>query len=205
MKPWIWVILFLFVSPALYAQSFYAGAFGGLSGSQVDGDGFAGYNKLGLHSGLFVGQQFDEHWSLHFEMAYHQKGSRRVLDPDNIPLVPWTRLRMHYIDIPLVVGYAFKPKIRLEVGLSANLLVNYQFDDVAGNVFFADFSRLEFAGLLGGTYAFTDQFLVYGRFNYSLIGNDPNARYFPFTQAGLQLGAYNNVLTLGLRYKFIRN
>ncbi len=41
------------------AQEFNAGIFGGVTASQVDGDSYGGYNKLGFTAGVFVNREID--------------------------------------------------------------------------------------------------------------------------------------------------
>ena len=73
--PYIWIILLL-VSLDTKAQTFKPGVLVGLVTSQVGGDGYSGFNKLGLTFGGYVRYQLSDNWSTQFEIAYVQKGSR---------------------------------------------------------------------------------------------------------------------------------
>lgn len=203
MKQLRWLIPFLLLGLSAQGQNFNAGFVGGLSGTQVDGDGLSGFNKLGIYAGAFVNREINDRWSWQFEMAYSQKGSRRVVKPETLDAGPWIRLQMHYIDVPLLVIWDFRDDIAFEGGVSGNLLLSYSYNDLRNNVLNTDFSRFESALLLGARYQLRDQWYVFARANYSLFSIDPNANFLPFF-ALLQRGTYNNVITLGLRYQLTR-
>lgn len=203
MKQLRWLIPFLLLSLSAHAQSFNAGLVGGLSGTQLDGDGLSGFNKLGLYAGAYVNREINDRWSWQFEMAYSQKGSRRVVKPETLDDGPWIRLQMHYIDVPLLVIWDFRDDIAIEGGVSGNLLLSYAYNDLRNNQLNTNFSRFESAILLGARYQVQAQLYVFARANYSLFSIDPNANFLPFF-ALLQRGTYNNVITLGLRYQLTR-
>ncbi len=203
MKQLSWLIPFLLLSLSARAQNFNAGFVGGLSGTQVDGDGLSGFNKLGLYAGAFVNREINDRWAWQFELAYSQKGSRRVLKPETLDEGPWLRLQMHYIDVPLLVIWDFRDNIALEGGLSGNFLLSYSYNDLRNNLLNTNFSRFESAILLGARYQLDEHLFVFTRASYSMFSIDPNANFLPFF-ALLQRGTYNNVITLGLRYQLTR-
>ena len=203
MKQLRWLIPFLLLSLSAQAQNFNAGLVGGLSGTQLDGDGLSGFNKLGLYAGAYVNREINDRLSWQFEMAYSQKGSRRVVKPETLDDGPWIRLQMHYIDVPLLVIWDFRDDIAIEGGVSGNLLLSYAYNDLRNNQLNTNFSRFESAILLGARYQVQPQLFVFARASYSLFSIDPNANFLPFF-ALLQRGAYNNVITLGLRYQLTR-
>ena len=57
------------------AQVFKTGAIAGLCGAQVEGDGYAGYRKLGFIAGGFVNTDISEKMSAQFEIYFINKGS----------------------------------------------------------------------------------------------------------------------------------
>jgi len=185
------------------AQNFNAGLVGGLSGTQLDGDGLGGYNKLGIYAGAYVNRAINDRWSWQFEIAYSQKGSRRVVKPETLDDGPWIRLQMHYIDVPLLVIWDFRDKIALEGGVSGNMLLSFAYNDLRNNLLNTDFKRFESAILLGARYELRENLFVFARASYSIFSIDPQANFLPFF-ALLQRGAYNNVITLGMRYQFSR-
>ena len=81
---------------------FDGGPVAGVNASQVQGDDFTGFNKLGLSGGAFIDiRNPKKYWGIRLEMHYAEKGSRRGGDPE----VGTTtiELRMNYIDIPILL------------------------------------------------------------------------------------------------------
>jgi hypothetical protein len=70
-------------------------------GNQVDGDGYGGYNHVGMQFGLGTLVKFDKgSKSIGFEINYAQKGARkwpRIDEGDNTSFV----LRLNYVEVPL--------------------------------------------------------------------------------------------------------
>ena len=62
-------------SLSLSGQTFKAGLLAGLSGSQIEGDGYGGYNKLGFIAGGFSNVDLNEKWSTQIEIYFINKGS----------------------------------------------------------------------------------------------------------------------------------
>ena len=84
------------------ALRFDGGPVAGINASQVQGDDYTGFNKLGLSGGAFIDiRNPDNYWGIRLEMHYAEKGSRRGGDPE----VGTTtiELRMNYIDIPVLL------------------------------------------------------------------------------------------------------
>ena len=52
-KGLIIVVFFMLGSAVAYGQEFSYGIYGGITASQVDGDSYSGFNKLGGTGGLF--------------------------------------------------------------------------------------------------------------------------------------------------------
>jgi hypothetical protein len=132
--------------------------------------------------------------------VYSGKGSQRVLRPDNLDEGPWLRLSMHYIDIPVTVHYRYREHWHFHAGLGINALMGFRYRDLRLLTLNTDFTRFESAYHLGTSYELKPGLQLFGRFSYSLFSVDPNGPFVPFF-AVLQRGAFNNVLTLGARYR----
>lgn len=79
---------------------FDGGPVAGINASQVQGDDFTGFNKLGLSGGAFIDiRNPEKYWGIRLEMHYAEKGSRRE-DPEVEETI---ELRMNYIDIPILL------------------------------------------------------------------------------------------------------
>jgi hypothetical protein len=182
------------------AQEFRAGIVGGLNGSQLDGDGLAGYNKASLYTGVYVGRALTDkvYWQL--ELAYSGKGSQRVVNPETLDEGPWLRLSMHYIDIPFTIHYQYTPQWHFHTGLGMNFLVNYRYKDPRLFDLNTNFRRWESALVLGTSYQITNHVSAVARFSYSILNIDGVGAPIPFF-ALLQAGAFNNVLMLGIKYQ----
>ena len=87
MKKASWFILLFLVFQACKnistAQPFFGGVSAGLNVSQVDGDGFSGYNKAGLYAGFFVNTMIREKMGAQFEIRYSEKGSSKKSSAEN--------------------------------------------------------------------------------------------------------------------------
>lgn len=90
--------------------------------SQVDGDMYGGYRKLGLTAGPSVLVQFHRNWVLQTGVWYTQKGSRdgRLTGSDLGTTIEKYKLNLHYIDVPVIVNYVFKETYLFGAGLAYN-------------------------------------------------------------------------------------
>lgn len=78
MYKYIFIFLGIIFSPLLLqSQNFKGGLIGGLTASQVDGDSYAGFDKLGIHGGVFVNTGFSELWGFQLEIKYAGRGARK--------------------------------------------------------------------------------------------------------------------------------
>jgi hypothetical protein len=126
------VLLFLWFCtaiPTLSGQSLKAGFFGGITASQVDGDFYTGYNKLGFTAGAFVNNylEYDIYWQA--ELKYVTRGVYKG-PADNDPSL--YRSSYHYLEVPLSVHYLFEDRIQIEAGVSPELLLRTVFADQDG-------------------------------------------------------------------------
>lgn len=73
--------------------------------SQVDGDTWKGYHKVGYLAGAFVRLELSPRSSFQLEMEYIQKGSRHNVDSANYYDQSYL-LRLHYLELPLLYQYS---------------------------------------------------------------------------------------------------
>jgi hypothetical protein len=201
MKRYI-LISFLFlllIATKIAAQPFNGGISAGLNVSQVEGDGFAGYNKAGLFAAVFVNTMLKDKLGAQLEIRYSQKGSSRKSTPEN-PVI--YRIELQYIELPLSVFTHFFYPFVGESGLSMGYLISgkevYEFGEAPPESTIA-FHKWELAGHVGFRYYFTDHISLKARISYSL------ARIRPHAGGGtwyLNRGQYNNVIGMGLNYHF---
>lgn len=197
-KKAILVILITAVLPhsGLFAQHFTAGVFGGLTVSQVDGDFYRGYNKLGFTGGVFVNREIDKDFYWQLELKYVTRGAL-----ENDPNVSYEKTVYQYIEIPLSVFYLLDEKYQFELGISPEVLLSYAHYDANGKTNpsnYPDNRRFGMSVFAGILYWFVPNTGVGFRFTYSALPfREPqewnNARY---------PGLFHNVMAFTLAHKF---
>lgn len=127
------IVLFCFilVSYFLNAQGFNGGIIAGFTASQVDGDQWTGYNKVGLQAGVYSRYHFNEDWVFLIEIKYIQKGSLKTFKED--PLANF-RISLSYVELPLLLNYNLNEKITFGGGFSYGHLLSAQVDDAGGTI-----------------------------------------------------------------------
>ena len=174
---------------SVYAQRFQGGIMAGFNVSQIDGDGLSGYNKAGLVGGAYVMTDFTERWGAQMEIRYSAKGS--ATPKDDIRNI---RIRLQYIEIPLVAKFEIVDNFDLEAGLSFGYLFNASRDDGYGYVKYDEIDgNTDLAICVGLGYSFFERLTVNIRYSYSIF-----PLYANYTGATYESGAYfNNVITFG--------
>jgi hypothetical protein len=203
MKNLLW-ILFFGLSAMTAAQDddrFRLILSAGGVGSQVDGDSYGGYSKLGPFAGLYLDKPTGERTAWAFGITYVQKGARKNAsngDPT------YYISRLNYVEMPFMLSFKYKNKYRFEGGLSFAYLFNkYEASSQVGTIN-AAFKKFDFCYNLGFGYHMKERVYLNLRYNYSFI---PIRDY----QHGVYLGAnfwqrffnkglYNNVLQLSINY-----
>ncbi len=193
------LVLFLCSLTQPAAQSFKGGIKAGLNVSQVEGDGFTGYNKAGLFAAAFVNTLLKNNLGAQLEIRYSQKGSSRKSTLEN-PVI--YRIELQYIEFPLSLFSTLFSFLDGEAGILFGYLISgrevYDFG-VAPPEATLPFNKWEFSGHIGLIYSFTNHLGLTTRLSYSL------ARIRPHAGGGtwyLNRGQYNNVLSMGVRYLF---
>ncbi len=192
-------IIFCFIIVSICeAQNFDASLILGANFSQIDGDQFAGYNKLGLNTGIEISREVNEEWDAAFELMYSMKGSKKVIDPDVFE--PTLKISYHYVEVPLLAKYKGFKKIELLGGVSLGVNVFNERDDNGIITEEDELNRTEVALVLGGGYYISDNVALELRHGYSLL----SVRDFPIvvnspTWFG-RAGWYNRLFTVGVRY-----
>jgi len=178
---------FLAFPGLLLAQSFNAELSFGMTGSQIDGDDIAGYNKIGLFAGGGVGIPLQkDKLFLRSVIFYAQKGSHSTAkDPF------YLRWRVSYLEIPLTLQYMFTKKIYGLGGLGADILLSSKIDTYGFS--FSDNSETMKKAvplIIGGVGYFLSPKLAFNiRFMYSLLS------------AGKLEASYTNTIAVYLSYK----
>jgi len=199
MKQKLLIISFIFLLPPFtFAQKrgFNAGMLVGIVPSQVDGDSYSGYHKVGLQAGLFSEFVMNKRFSLLTEIKYINKGAKQV-SKDNMF---YYKSSLHYAEVPFSLQYRYKKGFSFNAGLAFGYLISYSENFGWGNVVVEPvFKRYEFSGFVGIGYQISEKLLIVNRFEYSILP----VRDYPLPSTTIRdRGWNNNLILIGLYYKF---
>ncbi len=195
----IFIILALCASET-GAQEFNAGIAGGLNISQVEGDGFSGYNKPGGFFGLFVSTPVSDILSARMEINYSSKGSVRPPSDENPEIY---KIDLRYVEIPVLLRYSGLSGIIGELGLSGGYLFFSREEDHLGPKPPEEtrpFSKGELAAHAGVGWQFTERISGHARISYSVIRVRKHAGGGTYR---FNWGQFNNVLSFTVQYTFL--
>jgi len=213
------LVLFLFGAIQGHAQTFKPGIIGGLVTSQVGGDGYSGFNKLGLTFGGFVRYDLNESWSTQFEIAFVQKGSRNgfsITENDPNQTSEYFVFRLNYIEIPLLFKFDHRNFI-YEGGLYYARLVGAYMElrddngsgfvreglDEVNTVYAKPFKNYDFGLIVGVGYKITDNLLGSIRLSNSLMAiKEYDSGQVDTYLTSFRIGWTNTVLLGSIRYTF---
>lgn len=176
----------------------------GITASQVHGDTYNGYNKLGVLAGLYVNAALKEKTSLEFGIIFIQKGARKNQNPAKFDY-RYYYLNLNYVEVPL--NFRWQPnKFFFNLGGSFAYLINYYEASEIGNLTgMYPFNSTEYSINTGIGMRLTPKIDVEVRANNSIVTirpfpgfrpyyNNPLARYF-------NNGSYSNILQIAFTYK----
>ncbi|MEI6456357.1 MAG: porin family protein [bacterium] len=199
------LLLFCLILPSLlFAQRFNAGIMAGGLVSQVDGDTYDGYHKVGFLAGAYVSLRLSPHSSFQMEMQYIQKGSRNGNDSANMGGNSYL-LRIHYLEIPILYQYTFAKRFAAEIGPAMDVtLGSYEESNGQEVQNTVPMRPVTLSGIVGVSGYITKNLKATFRFNYSLLSiRNATAPYPPgYRKILFEWGQYNNVLQLSLSWDF---
>lgn len=206
------IILFIFLSgiSAVTNAQFKGGFYAGINGSQVDGDNFVGYYKLGLNIGATAIYPISKSFEAAMEILYSQKGSQSKM-MEGYPQQLFFKL--DYIEVPLLINYRTSPdinnenkgkdldKVTLTAGVSVarlvyDTLVTYQLPFGPQNLpQVRSLNKVDYDVVLGGAYQLSERIQINIRYNYSMaqMGASANSR-------SRNQGLFNNVISFRIGY-----
>ncbi|NUM31459.1 MAG: outer membrane beta-barrel protein [Bacteroidetes bacterium] len=201
LKTIIFLLLFLFSFKKNIAQNFKSKVCGGINFSQVDGDKYAGYNKIGSKVGFTFYREFEKNKNLGFELNYSSKGSRKKVTEEDPSIF---KLRINYICLPVFIdfknvlkGYE---KIILKIGISPNILINSKTDFGFGwqkN----NLKPMELSSIVGILYQINSKSelaLIHENSILSIGNSYADAQYFLLFHRGL----FNRLVSFVTYYRF---
>ncbi len=181
------------------AQPFNGGFFAGVSASQVDGDTYAGYNKLGLTAGAYITRKINRQTGWKAELRYIQKGAYNKGPEQNPSLY---KLTLHYVEIPLMFQYFLNDHVIFEAGLAPEVYLFHKEENEDGELREEDYPPFHRFGLgadAGVSYKFNRHIIAGARYSYSIL---PIRQHASGQTYLLNRGQYSNVLSFTLYYEF---
>lgn len=180
----------------------------GLVGSQVDGDTYAGYNKMGYFASVGINRKLSKIVEAEFALSFLQKGARKNYQTDSASIANGTLtfylFRLDYVEIPFGLKFNYK-KFKAEAGGAFAYLIHWTEENQNGyyNIYVP--KSYDLSAYLGLAYKLNENVWVNLRAEYSVVPFRPwfnegfYRGYFPFNL--FNKGLYNNLLILSLNYK----
>ena len=196
-------VIILLGSIQVKSQSFNAGIIAGATFCQVDGEEYAGFHQLGLTVGPYANLPFGDYLSGQMELKYSLFGAHSSdKEVREYGYNPYS-LRMHYVEIPLMLRYNLGVIhvnfITLEAGASIDVLLKATENVMNGGpeVTTRRWSRISATANAGLHFDITKHLGIGARFMYSVapcrfVGN-PTPGWFRYHY-------YNKVIQLTLTY-----
>ncbi len=125
------LIIISSISNSALSQIIKGEALMGFNLSHVEGDEVAGFKKFGLNIGAGVLIPFKEKWDVSMEVTYNQKGARQAKqynETDSLGNISTGayKLRLNYVEVPVLVHFTDKEFITIGAGFSWGRLVGVQ-------------------------------------------------------------------------------
>lgn len=184
----------------------------GMDASQVDGDDYAGYHKVGFNTGFYGQIPVSKMFFFSVEILYAQDGGKSPVIPGQVLRY---RSQFSYAQIPVLFHFQEKKAVNFGVGFLYGRLVGQKIyaDEIEQpdpflcngrptdtdllNQEFICTGKNDYRVVADANYLFTKNFMVNVRFSYSIV---------PFGYYGssnfINRGLYHNVLTFRLMYVF---
>ncbi len=186
---WCLLLLCFGLSNDAAAQRFGAGVIVGLTGSQINGDQVAGFDKLGFTAGLRGVVYVSDRIDVSTELLYSQRGSQSELIQGNTVAFPF-KISTNYIEVPVLFNIQdwldteteeFY-KLHFHAGFSYGRLINSSVEDesnVSPLVRLQDlFNKNDYSWIAGATFYLNKHLGFTGRYTRSinlLYRNSPDS------------------------------
>lgn len=193
-------VLVLFTK--IQAQDFRAGLQIGMTGTQVTGDNYQGFNKAGFFGGFFVNRPIGRLGEGQLEINFIQKGSRKNAKPSD-GIYDSYLLRMNYVEVPVFYKFRIIKPLEIEAGLQFAYLISYREFDEHGEFYpdpdVPDLKKLDFSAFAGLHYKINDKWGISLRYAYSILALRPKPDHAYFRW---DAGMFNEVLCTTFQYTF---
>lgn len=187
-------IILLLISSITHAQeNFIWGLKEGMSFSQISGNPYKGFRKLGFTGGAFIQFRLSDYLNIATEAVYTEFGSLKRVRYDKGHIDRYF-LQLNYVQFPLLFQFHIE-KFGLELGPGYGLLLNTKEIDVIDGIPYTgtnSFKKEDINYNIGLTYGFDSRFGLNLRYTNSIN---------PIRTLG-STSQKNNVLTLCLTFEF---
>jgi hypothetical protein len=113
------LILIISLLPIIsYAQLFEGAIIGGMTASQIDGDGQGGYHKIGFSTDIIAKLNINKKWKIISGVGIVTKGARSPFK------YSYDIKKLSYAEIPIWTEYIFSKKFSFYFGLNYGYLIN---------------------------------------------------------------------------------
>lgn len=195
-------VLFLCLSLNLFSQGknfFHSKLSAGVSGSQLSGDTYSGFNQPGAYLSVSTGTRLNSNWDTEIEFAFSQRGARRNPIPEKSDFNSYD-LHLNYLDFSVSFFRYFKD-FSAQFGLTPSYLLNYSEENQFGPVVpDRPFHEFTFHGFLGAGYFLAKGLSLDIRYSNSIVPARPHQSGTTFR---LNLGQYNSSLQFLISYRFL--
>ena len=99
------------------------GAIFGINATQIDGDNYAGYHKVGLNFGFYGQIPVSKNFFVSTEILYSQKGSK---SPTYVGLPLEYQINLQYAEIPVLLHFQDKKAFSVGAGFAYSRLLKEQ-------------------------------------------------------------------------------
>jgi opacity protein-like surface antigen len=176
----------------------------GLNASQIDGDGYTGFNMPGALIGVGAKYVLNNEWAIGPEFLYSGKGARNTQD-DQAKGASFYKYRLHYIDFPLLAYYTVPnaQQWTFEGGVVISRLFKAKLDngDASGDVT-NRWTKNDYSVIGGFEYRFSDKISAVARWTYSVWPANINYDFSDPQYSGIALrgnGIRNNTISIAVR------
>ncbi len=157
----LFVLFSVIVQNLSFGQKFDAHIALGLNASQIDGDLFSGYSKLGIHGGLGIAYPLDDTWSIESGLHYDALGSQKNLQIGNSSPEEQQKIQLTYLSFPLTAQYTMASiPLTISTGIQISQLIDSRIQDGADDTILDFFSKTDIAALLKADYRFAERWSI---------------------------------------------
>jgi len=192
------LLLFLCCVLLSSAQQFHGGALAGFTASQVDGDGYGGFDKSGFTVGLFVNRKLNDKYTWQTEINYSQRGSKKNMNPNKNDYT-FYKIHLEYVEVPFLLVYNFSETINFLGGLSVGRLIKSYEENEIEQFVSNPFNKVALNSIIGIQYKFSDRLYAGLRETYSIV---PIRGFAEQGRFWYKTGSFNNSLSFTMNYFF---